>query len=131
MPADGDPPAARGDYDGIVQPQSDHRGATHWRDTNHPRAIIGPREMIEPPLLAGIEERHGSTSNGIDGVPLGSLVLIAPVTRQPEVCSLRRPALRLGHEVIDHQWDPRDGDRRLAVPAAVAGIRFQLPPQRS
>ena len=107
---------------GPIDAEHANRDPADRRQPPQPRA--SPREMILPPVTAGVEERRELPGLLIDARYVWSFIAIAPWAGQAEVIEPRLAAVLLGDDVIDLEGQ---GIRRLGEPAVFADSLRPLP----
>jgi hypothetical protein len=96
------PYVASADKTIIVESQRVDRRSTTCRFANDHQAILSPREMIAPTLMAGIEQPDHLPCLRIGSLKSGPLELIAPIATEAEIVDRRVPARRQRNDMIEH-----------------------------
>ena len=66
-----------------------------------------PMEVVSPDIAARMEQPDGGSGQRIDAREVWSLVDVAAEATEAEVVGSRRPAMLLGHDVVDREREER------------------------
>lgn len=103
MPTGSDP-AASGNHNGwVIELQSEDGGPTGRRFSLNASAIPTPGEMVLPGLLARMKQRNPLTSEGVKGIGLIRLKLIARATSQTNIFKSCRSLTRQRQNVVERE----------------------------
>jgi hypothetical protein len=98
-----------------VELQCLYRGTTDRRTTDDQGEVVAPNEMISPVLSSGVEERHFSSGDRIEGLCLGVFVAVATLAGKSKIVERISTALGQGMDVLDREGLHGEACGRSAV----------------
>jgi len=125
VPANAYPQSAGGNNVVVVQLQRQYCDSTTRCQSNDPRAITRPGEVLTSGLLARIEQRYLLTSVYICCVHLGALVFVASSTGQPQILCVGQATACDGNDMFNCEGLPSDKRRSHAIAATVPCLPFE------
>ena len=119
MPAD-PCPAATCFYDvGVIHIQSNHGSPSHRSQADDFAAILAPAKVLAPLLSAWMEQQYAFACQGVLGLSLRTLELVAGMTRQTQVFPHRLAAGRFRYDMVNYQTCSRNGGEGVTIGALV------------
>src|SRR5262245_29581437 len=119
VPANAYPQSASGNNVVVVQFQRQYCDSTTRCQSNDPRAITCPGEVLTPRLLARIEQRHLLASVYVCCVNLCALVFVASSTGQPQILFVGQATTCYGNDMFNCEGLTSDKRRSPAIATTV------------
>lgn len=128
MPAGLYPPLASLYQERIIETQDRARGPADRRQTNDIDSIGAPGKVVEPILLAWIEERDCLVGERIYSVGPYTFVTITQVACQPQILNVRTPSHCDGDNVLNMQFFGGEASSCQTVTTSALSLFLNLPP---